>query len=133
MAVWNIPHDQPEPELFSMKAAIEMQKEMIRTVAPEWAKHGVAKVGMGIGVNGGIALAGNLGSSNFMNYTVIGDAINTAQRLEAKAQAGEIWMAEEMYEYVKGKIEKPMRKESAIRLKGKDKAINAYVYRPLSY
>lgn len=133
MAVWNIPNDQPEPELLAMKCALEMQKEMIRTVIPEWQKNEVAKVGMGVGVNSGMALAGNLGSSRFMNYTVIGDAINTAQRLETKAQSGEIWMAESMFEYVSGKIEKPIRKESSIRLKGKDKTIDAYVYRPLSY
>lgn len=133
MAVWNIPKDQPEPELLAMKAALEMQKEMIRTVIPEWKRHGVEKVGMGVGVNSGLALAGNLGSSRFMNYTVIGDAINTAQRLEAKAQAGEIWMAESMYSLVHGKLEKPLRRELDIRLKGKDKTINAMVYKPLQY
>lgn len=133
MAVWNMPNDQPDPELLAMKAALEMQKEMIRVVAPEWAQNGVPKVGMGIGVNSGIALVGNLGSSRFMNYTVIGDAVNTAQRLESKAQPGEIWMAEHMFELVQGKMEKPARKECDIRLKGKDKTINAFVYRPLSY
>lgn len=133
MAVWNIPKDQPEPELLAMKAALEMQKEMIRAVIPEWQRHGVEKVGMGVGVNSGMALAGNLGSSRFMNYTVIGDAINTAQRLEAKAQAGEIWMAESMYPMVHGKLEKPLRRELDIRLKGKDKTINALVYKPLQY
>jgi class 3 adenylate cyclase len=133
MAVWNIPKDQPEPELLAMKAALEMQKEMIRAVIPEWKRHGVEKVGMGVGVNSGLALAGNLGSSRFMNYTVIGDAINTAQRLEAKAQAGEIWMAESMYSLVHGKLEKPLRRELDIRLKGKDKTINALVYKPLQY
>jgi class 3 adenylate cyclase len=133
MAVWNIPKDQPEPELLAMKAALEMQKEMIRAVIPEWQRHGVEKVGMGVGVNSGLALAGNLGSSRFMNYTVIGDAINTAQRLEAKAQAGEIWMAESIYPLVHGKLEKPVRRELDIRLKGKDKTINAFVYKPLQY
>jgi class 3 adenylate cyclase len=116
-----------------MKAALEMQKEMIRTVIPEWKKHGIEKVGMGIGVNSGIALAGNLGSSRFMNYTVIGDAVNTAQRLESKAKAGEIWMNEQMYPTVHGKLEKPLRRELEIRLKGKEQAINALVYRPLQY
>ncbi len=133
MAVWNIPKDQPEPELLAMKAALEMQKEMIRAVIPEWNRHGVEKVGMGVGVNSGPALVGNLGSSRFMNYTVIGDAINTAQRLEAKAQSGEIWMAESMYPLVHGKLEKPLRRELDIRLKGKDKTINALVYKPLQY
>jgi class 3 adenylate cyclase len=133
MAVWNIPNDQPEPELLAMKAAIEMQKEMIRVVAPEWAKHGVEKVGMGVGVNAGLATVGNLGSSRFMNYTVIGDAVNTAQRLESKAQAAEVWMAEALYPFVAGKLEKPARKETNIRLKGKENTIDAYVYRPLGY
>jgi class 3 adenylate cyclase len=132
MAVWNVPDDQPEPELQAMKAAIQMQKEMIRVVAPEWARNGVEKVGMGIGLNAGPALVGNLGSSRFMNYTVVGDAVNTAQRLESKAQAGEIWVAEEIYPLLAGKVEKPSRKASAIRLKGKEKTINAYVYRPLA-
>ena len=132
MAVWNIPNDQPEPELLAMMAAISMQKEMVRTVAPAWAKHGVAKVGIGIGVNSGLAVVGNLGSKRFMNYTCIGDSINTSQRLEAKARAGEIWMAEHLFEYVNGKIEKPQRKETDIKLKGKDAAISAYVYHPLS-
>lgn len=133
MAVWNIPNDQPEPELLAMKTAIEMQKEMIRVVAPEWAKNGVERVGMGVGVNAGLALVGNLGSSRFMNYTVVGDAVNTAQRLESKAPAAEIWMAESLFPFVSGKIEKPVRKENDIRLKGKDRAIDAYVYRPLGY
>jgi len=133
MAVWNIPNDQPEPELLAMKAAIEMQKEMIRTVAPEWARHGVDKVGMGVGVNSGLATVGNLGSSRFMNYTVIGDAVNTAQRLESKAPATEVWMAESLYPFVAGKLEKPVRKETNIILKGKENTIDAYVYRPLSY
>lgn len=133
MAVWNIPKDQPEPELLAMKAALEMQKEMIRTVIPEWQRHGVDKVGMGVGVNAGPALAGNLGSSRFMNYTVIGDAVNTAQRLEAKARSGEIWMNESLYPLVHGKLEKPVRRELDIRLKGKEQTINALVYKPLQY
>jgi class 3 adenylate cyclase/GAF domain-containing protein len=133
MTVWNIPMDQPDPEFLAIKTALEMQKEMIRVVAPEWAKNGVEKVGMGIGVNAGAALVGNLGSSRFMNYTVVGDAVNTAQRLEAKARAGEIWVSESIFEKVSGRIEKPLRKENGIHLKGKEQPIDAYVYRPLSY
>ena len=133
MAVWNIPNDQPEPELLAMKTALEMQKEMQRVVAPEWAKHGVEKVGMGVGVNSGLAVVGNLGSSRFMNYTVIGDTINVAQRLESKALAGEVWMEERLLPFVQGKIEKPLRKESDIQLKGKTDTVHAYVYRPLGY
>jgi class 3 adenylate cyclase len=133
MAVWNIPKDQPDPELHAMKAALEMQKEMIRAVIPEWQRHGVNSVGMGIGVNSGLALAGNLGSTRFMNYTVVGDAVNIAQRLESKAKAGEIWMNEQMFPAVQGKLERPVRRELEIRLKGKEQTINALVFKPLQY
>jgi adenylate cyclase len=88
---------------------------------------------MGIGVNAGAALVGNLGSSRFMSYTVVGDAVNIAQRLEAKARSGEIWVSESIFEKVSGRIEKPLRKESGFHLKGKEQPIDAYVYRPLSY
>jgi class 3 adenylate cyclase len=133
MAVWNIPHDQPEPELLAVKAALEMQKEMKKTVVPEWSRHGVEKVGMGVGVNSGTALVGNLGSSRFMNYTVIGDTVNTAQRLEAKARSGEVWISESVFQLVDGKLPKPSRKEHSIHLKGKDTTIDAYVYNPTGY
>ncbi len=133
MAVWNFPKDQPDPELLAMKCALAMQKEFIRVVGPEWKRHGVDKVGMGIGVNSGNAIVGKLGSQRFMNFTVIGDAVNTAQRLEAKARAGEIWMNEEMFPLVHGKLEKPVRRELDIRLKGKEQVINAMVYKPLQY
>jgi class 3 adenylate cyclase len=116
-----------------MKAALEMQKEMIRAVIPEWQRHGVNSVGMGIGVNSGLALAGNLGSTRFMNYTVVGDAVNIAQRLESKAKAGEIWMNEQMFPAVQGKLERPVRRELEIRLKGKEQTINALVFKPLQY
>lgn len=133
MAVWNIPADQPDPEFLAVKTALEMQKEMIRVVGPEWAKYGVSNVGMGIGVNAGKAIVGNLGSSRFMNFTAVGDAVNIAQRLESKAKGGEIWVSESIFQKVSGRIEKPIRKENGIRLKGKEHPIDAYVYRPLSY
>ena len=133
MVVWNFPNDQPNAEVLAMKTALEMQKEVIRTIAPEWAKYGIPKMSCGIGVNAGKAVVGNLGSSRFMNYTVIGDTINTAQRLEARAAGGEIWMAEAMFPEVDGKIERPLRKENGIKLKGKTQEVNAYVYRPLTF
>lgn len=134
MAVWNMPHDQPNPELLAVKCAIEMQKEMRREVAPYWQEHGgVEEMGGGIGINAGTAVVGNLGSSRFMNYTVIGDTINTAQRLEAQAEAGEIWVAECIFPMVDGKVEKPIRIQRGIHLKGKEQTVNAYVFKPLNF
>ena len=134
MVVWNIPIDQPDPELKALKAALEMQRQMINKVVPKWAEHGVKDVGCGIGINSGKAVVGNLGSSYFMNYTVAGDSINTAQRLEAKAAKGEVWVSDAVWNQVKNKkVERPVRVEKIIKLKGKEQVVNAHVFIPLEY
>ena len=128
MVLWNIPADQADPEVLAVKAAIEMQKTFKRKVLPKWLEHGVPNFGIGIGINSGAAVVGNLGSSHIMNYTVIGPSINLAQRLEAKAKAGEIWVHESLERIVDGKVPKPSRKESNVKLKGVAGPITAYVY-----
>jgi len=131
MVVWNIPNDQPDPEFLAVKTAVEMQKVVKRDVVPYWKDQGVAHpFGVGIGINSGPAVVGNLGSSHFMNYTVIGDTINTAQRLEAKAGAGEIWLSDSVWKKVDGKVPKADRIEQNIQLKGKEKAATAHVLIP---
>lgn len=130
MVVWNIPLDQPDPEHLALRCAMAMQKEMAKNVAPVWHAHDVPEIGCGVGINSGPVVVGNLGCSSFMNYTVVGDTINTAQRLEAQAKAGEIWTSEHTYQVLEGKVPKPLRKEKNIKLKGKEQSVNAYVYKP---
>lgn len=59
------------------------------------------KVGFGIGINCGEAVIGNIGTSRRMDYTAIGNTVNTAARLESQAKAGEVLVSEEVYERVK--------------------------------
>ena len=128
MVLWNVPVDQPEPELLAMKAALEMQRVVARKVAPRWADMGVRNFGIGIGINSGDAVAGNMGSSRFRNFTVIGRMINAAQRLESKANAGEIWIDEKMYPAIEGKVPAPVRKEYTLQLKGIVEPLTACVF-----
>jgi adenylate cyclase len=51
---------------------------------------GEEPLGVGVGINSGVAVAGNMGSSNRLNYTVVGDAVNLASRLVGQAEAGQI-------------------------------------------
>ena len=132
MVVWNIPHDQPEPEVLAIRAAIEMQKVVKSKVASNWAKEGVDGFGVGIGIHAGDAVVGNLGSRQFMNYTVIGPNVNLANRIESKCKAGEIWVHESLLPMVKGKVPQPARKESNLVLKGIAEPVNVWVFLPNS-
>ena len=62
------------------------------------------KVGFGIGINCGEAVIGNIGTSRRMDYTAIGNTVNTAARLESQALAGQVLVSREVYERVKDRF-----------------------------
>ena len=78
MAIFNAPLDLENHEEAAVKCAIEMREEMKRTFS---------QVAIGIGVNTGFAVIGNMGSANRFDYTAIGDAVNVAARLESGTKA----------------------------------------------
>lgn len=82
------------------------------------------RVNYGIGVNCGPAVVGNIGSEFRMDYTAIGDTVNTSARLEANAKAGQILISEFVYEKIKDRIE--VTEVGQIPLKGKSQGIMVY-------
>ena len=78
----------------------------------------------GIGVNTGEALAGNVGASTRMEYTLIGDAVNVAKRLQEIARPGQILIGENTYQQVRTRVE--VKRTDGARLKGRDAAENVY-------
>ena len=72
----------------------------------------------------GYAVVGNIGSSARIDYTAIGDTVNTAARLEANAKAGEILISDTLYEEIKTRIHAEFYGE--LQLKGKAQPVKTY-------
>ena len=85
MAIFNAPLDLANHEDKAIQCAIDIQNNM-EELNKELAQEGLPKVEIGIGVNSGEAVIGNMGSDNRFDYTAIGDAVNTAARLESSTK-----------------------------------------------
>ncbi|MDM8523876.1 adenylate/guanylate cyclase domain-containing protein [Desulfococcaceae bacterium HSG8] len=81
IAFWNAPHDVPDHAVRAVRAALRCQ-EKLAEMRPELRKHIHADMQMRIGINTGYAVVGNLGSRTRFDYTMLGDAVNLAARLE---------------------------------------------------
>ena len=100
MAVFGATEAEDDPErarhASRALAAAEDMHRFVETQAPEWKKRFDFDVRLGIGVTTGSALVGNLGSETRMEFTAIGDTVNTAARLESLAQAGQTLVSSEV-------------------------------------
>ena len=92
MAVFGAPDPQPDHAERALRCAIAMQARQDDLNA-DLTADGVAPLGVGIGVNTGTVVAGTIGGGGRLEYTVLGDAVNLAQRLQSEAGAGEILAA----------------------------------------
>lgn len=123
MAVFNAPVDLDDYVFKAVCAAYDMRKgaEVLEKKLTEQFGNSVQ---FGIGVNCGPAIVGNIGSVKRMDYTAIGDTVNTAARLESNAKRGEILISEAVYERIKDRIEAEPVGE--LSLKGKATKILTY-------
>ena len=119
MAIFNAPMDLEDHEEKAVKTAIEMQ-EAIKELNKELPH----KIAIGVGTQSGYAVIGNMGSSTRFDYSAIGDAVNTAARLEsATKEAGvDILIGEKTAQSVNYKL----KSLKAIKVKGKTKALKIY-------
>ena len=89
MVGFGVPFAQPDATVRAFRAAKEMLMRFDQLVTEWKANYGI-EAGLGIGINEGDVIAGNIGSPAYMNYTIIGDAVNVAARLSQRARAGEL-------------------------------------------
>jgi len=121
MAVWNAPVACQNHALFAIKAALTAQSA-INGIAEQ--EPGMPRMEFGIGINTGKALAGNMGSQDRLEYTVIGDVVNTAARFADTAPGGKVWIGVDTLAQVQEHVE--VRPLAPVLVKGKDKPIQVY-------
>jgi adenylate cyclase len=100
MLIFNAPLDLPHHEYYAVKTAYDIQKGMENVRAEILEKYGV-EVSIGIGVNTGEVVVGNIGSYIRVDYTAIGDHVNIAARIESNTVANQILVSETTYERTK--------------------------------
>ena len=90
MAVFGAPEPLEDHADRALRCAIAMQARQDELNAAGWSVDGMTAMGVGIGVNTGQVIAGTVGGGGRLEYTVVGDAVNVASRLQGEAEGGEI-------------------------------------------
>ncbi|MER1987181.1 MAG: adenylate/guanylate cyclase domain-containing protein [Solibacillus sp.] len=123
MAIYNAPLPLEEHALQAVRSAWAMKEKSIALQQQLEERFGKS-VQFGIGIHSGAAVIGNIGSKTRMDYTAIGDTVNTAARLESNSQPGQIIISETVYAQVKDHI--LVHSLGEIHVKGKIQAILIY-------
>ena len=123
MAFWNAPLDTPNHQYMAIRAAREMKRKLTRmNIKEEFGQ----ELRIGIGINTGEAVVGNMGSEQRFDYSVLGDAVNLASRLEgvSKNYDTTIVIGEDTYKAVKDKFK--FYKLDDVQVKGKSNKVAIY-------
>ncbi len=125
MAVFGAPVQREKDPLHAVRAAVHMRVALGK-LNERLHERGMPGIRTGIGIHTGDVVAGNIGSDKRMEYTVIGDAVNLASRLESSTKdvGVDILISEDTYEAVKNEIDaRPVRE---LTVKGREKPVMTY-------
>ena len=123
MAIWGAPVEHPDDAIRSVSCALEMGEALGQFNRKRLEKD-QETLGVGIGIHTGPLVAGYIGSSKALSYTVIGDVANTSARLCSIALAGQIIISEDTMERLIGKFE--MEELHPAKVKGKEKPLRVF-------
>ncbi len=122
MAVFGAPMEKDNDAERAIQASLEMRAKL--TQMRQEAGADAAQLNIRIGINTGRVVAGNMGSPRRLDYTVIGDPVNLAARLESSGTPNQILIGEETYKLVKGKFN--IEQVGPRKVKGKAAEIMVY-------
>ena len=123
MAIFNAPIDQDFHENKAIDCAVDIQRNM-ESLNVELADRGIPAVAIGIGINTGYAVVGNMGSESRFDYTAIGDAVNIGARLESGTKEAGVDVLIGYNTAIKSDYE--LRLLEPLHVKGKEKALDVY-------
>lgn len=122
MAIFNAPLKQVKHTELAVSSAIEIFKELEKL--NKALRKEKLEINAGVGINVGEAIVGNVGSQQFMDYTVIGDTVNVASRLQGQATKGKIIVSEALKKRLSSEFK--TKKVGDVTVKGKEKPITIY-------
>jgi adenylate cyclase len=128
MAIFSAPITMVNHAEMAIKSAMEIEAKTIELKA-KYKERGLPDINVGTGVNTGIAIIGNMGSETRFDYSVIGDAVNLAARLEATAARHEYLEYKTIYSsFTMEQLPEsmPSKKIGDIKVKGKEETIEIY-------
>jgi adenylate cyclase len=122
MAVFGAPVPAPDDPLNAVKAALDMRARL-QKINVTFRERGLPEIRTGIGLHSGQVVAGNMGHAERMEYTVIGDAVNLASRLEGmtKELKCDVILSDDLFKQVEGHVDtEPLHK---IKIRGRDQEV----------
>ncbi|MBR2525828.1 adenylate/guanylate cyclase domain-containing protein [bacterium] len=125
MAIFGEPIQDKDHAVNAVKCANAMLLK-VQELQKKWIEEGKPKIEIGVGINTGEAFVGNIGSEKRLEYTVIGDMVNLASRIESynKVYKTQFLISSSTYEHVRGIAD--VIKISEVKIRGKEKKMNIY-------
>lgn len=129
MAFWNAPIETPEHQKLASVCALEISLFSKKFLAEKKDIMTESRIRTRIGINSGFAIVGNIGSEDRFSYTVMGDEINLASRIEGLNQnyQTDVLISESTYDVIKDKVENVFfRFVDHVRVKGREKPVKLF-------
>ncbi len=134
MAIWGAPVEQPDNAKRACYTALDMVEVLEKELKPRWAREGlksipagaIPPIDIGIGLNSGMMTVGNMGSSQRFDYTVMGDNVNLASRLEGTTKQYGIRMIVSEFTRSRAGDAIVTRELDSVRVKGKTEPVRIY-------
>ncbi len=124
MVIFGAPVEDKNSTINALRCALEMQKASIEFSRARRLNNQATIDGIGIGLNTGEVVVGNIGSQKHKEYTIIGDNVNLTARIVSIALVNQVLISENTYKLLAPLVE--VKKQETVKLKGKSNPVNIY-------